>query len=84
MPLAIEFAAACVSILTVDEIAARLDDRFRLLQGTVETLLSALYGGGFSATVMFAVAGVAPPSTRPSRSGGGSHRLSVGQPRLRG
>jgi predicted ATPase/DNA-binding winged helix-turn-helix (wHTH) protein len=31
LPLAIEMAAARVSMLTVDEIAARLDDRFRLL-----------------------------------------------------
>ena len=35
MPLAIEFAAARVRMLSVDQIAARLDDRFRLL--TAET-----------------------------------------------
>lgn len=33
MPLAIELAAARVKALTVDEIASRLDDRFRLLTG---------------------------------------------------
>jgi non-specific serine/threonine protein kinase len=31
MPLAIEFAAALVMVLSVEQIAARLDDRFRLL-----------------------------------------------------
>ena len=31
MPLAIEFAAARVAVLSVEQIAARLDDRFRLL-----------------------------------------------------
>ena len=31
IPLAIEFAAARVKVLSVDQIAARLDDRFRLL-----------------------------------------------------
>jgi predicted ATPase/DNA-binding XRE family transcriptional regulator len=33
IPLAIELAAARVSLLTVEQIAARLDDRFRLLTG---------------------------------------------------
>jgi len=33
IPLALELAAARVKILTVEEIAARLDDRFRLLTG---------------------------------------------------
>jgi predicted ATPase/DNA-binding CsgD family transcriptional regulator len=33
MPLAIEFAAARVAALSVERIAARLDDRFRLLTG---------------------------------------------------
>ena len=33
MPLAIEFAAARVTVLSVEQIAARLDDRFRLLTG---------------------------------------------------
>ncbi|HEY5742094.1 MAG TPA: tetratricopeptide repeat protein, partial [Terrimicrobiaceae bacterium] len=33
IPLAIELAAARVKLLTVDQIAARLDDRFRLLRG---------------------------------------------------
>ncbi|MBK9051159.1 MAG: adenylate/guanylate cyclase domain-containing protein [Chloroflexi bacterium] len=33
IPLAIELAAARVRTLTVDQIAARLDDRFRLLKG---------------------------------------------------
>ena len=31
VPLAIELAAACLRVLTVEQIAARLDDRFRLL-----------------------------------------------------
>lgn len=39
IPLAIEFAAARVKVLSVDQIAARLDDRFRLLTaGTRKTL----------------------------------------------
>ncbi len=33
IPLAIELAAARVKLLNVDEIASRLDDRFRLLRG---------------------------------------------------
>jgi non-specific serine/threonine protein kinase len=39
MPLAIEFAAALVMVLSVEQIDARLDDRFRLLTaGTRKTL----------------------------------------------
>jgi predicted ATPase len=34
IPLALEFAAARLRLLDVDELAARLDDRFRLLSGT--------------------------------------------------
>ncbi len=37
IPLAIELAAARVKVLSVDEIAARLDDRFRLLTGGSRT-----------------------------------------------
>ncbi len=37
IPLAIELAAARVKVLTVDQIAARLDDRFRLLTGGSRT-----------------------------------------------
>src|SRR6266511_2978652 len=37
MPLAIELAAARVAALSVEEIAARLDDRFRLLTGGSRT-----------------------------------------------
>src|SRR5439155_5138167 len=33
IPLALELAAARVTVLTVEQIAARLDDRFRLLTG---------------------------------------------------
>ena len=39
IPLAIELAAARVNALTVDQIAARLDDRFRLLTGGSRTAL---------------------------------------------
>ena len=39
MPLAIELAAARVRVLTVEQIAARLDDRFRLLTGGSRTAL---------------------------------------------
>ncbi len=39
MPLAIELAAARVRVLTVEQIAARLDDRFRLLTGGSRTVL---------------------------------------------
>ena len=39
IPLAIELAAARVNMLTVAEIAARLDDRFRLLTGGSRTAL---------------------------------------------
>jgi predicted ATPase len=39
LPLAIELAAARVSAMTVDQIAARLDDRFRLLTGGSRTAL---------------------------------------------
>ncbi len=39
IPLAIELAAARVRALTVDQIAARLDDRFRLLTGGSRTAL---------------------------------------------
>ena len=39
IPLAIELAAARVSVLTVEQIAARLDDRFRLLTGGGRTAL---------------------------------------------
>jgi predicted ATPase len=39
MPLAIELAAARVKVLTVEQIAARLDDRFLLLTGGSRTLL---------------------------------------------
>jgi predicted ATPase/DNA-binding SARP family transcriptional activator len=38
IPLAIELAAARVKVLTVDEIAARLDDAFRLLSSGSRTL----------------------------------------------
>jgi non-specific serine/threonine protein kinase len=37
IPLAIELAAARVSVLSVDQIASRLDDRFRLLVGASRT-----------------------------------------------
>lgn len=39
MPLAIELAAARVRVLTVDQIAARLNSRFRLLTGGSRTVL---------------------------------------------
>src|SRR5687768_8770849 len=39
IPLAIELAAARVKILSVEQISARLDDRFRLLTGGAQTLL---------------------------------------------
>ena len=39
MPLAIELAAARVRVLTLEQIAARLDDRFRLLTGGSRTVL---------------------------------------------
>lgn len=39
IPLAIELAAARIKLLTVEQIAARLDDRFRLLTGGSRTLL---------------------------------------------
>ncbi len=39
IPLAIELAAARVKILTVEEIRARLDDRFRLLTGGSRTAM---------------------------------------------
>ncbi len=39
IPLAIELAASRVKVLTVDQIAARLDDRFRLLSGGPRTAL---------------------------------------------
>jgi non-specific serine/threonine protein kinase len=39
LPLAIELAAARVSAMTVDQIATRLDDRFRLLTGGSRTAL---------------------------------------------
>jgi predicted ATPase len=38
IPLALELAAARTSLLTVQQIAARLDDRFRLLTGGAERL----------------------------------------------
>jgi non-specific serine/threonine protein kinase len=39
IPLAIELAAACVKVLSVEQIAARLADRFRLLTGGSRTAL---------------------------------------------
>lgn len=39
MPLAIELAAARVKVLSVEQIAARLDDRFRLLRADMRTVL---------------------------------------------
>lgn len=39
IPLAIEFAAARVKALSVEQIAERLDDRFRLLSGGIRTAL---------------------------------------------
>ena len=39
IPLALELAAARVKMMTVDEIAKRLDDRFRLLTGGARTAL---------------------------------------------
>jgi predicted ATPase len=39
IPLAIELAAARVKVLTVEQIARRLDDRFRLLTGGSRTAL---------------------------------------------
>ncbi len=39
IPLALELAAACIKALTVEEIAAQLDDRFRLLTGGSRTAL---------------------------------------------
>jgi len=38
LPLAIELAAACLRALSVEQIATRLDDRFRLLRGGERTL----------------------------------------------
>jgi predicted ATPase/class 3 adenylate cyclase len=40
LPLAIELAAARVQVLPVDEIAARLDDRFRFLVGGSRTVIA--------------------------------------------
>jgi predicted ATPase len=40
IPLAIELAAARVKVLSVEEIRARLDDRFRLLRGSSKTALA--------------------------------------------
>src|SRR5439155_4994511 len=40
IPLAIELAAARVKMLTVEEIRARLDDRFRLLTGSSRTAMA--------------------------------------------
>ena len=39
IPLAIELAAARIRILSVDQIRARLDDRFRLLTASSRTAL---------------------------------------------
>ena len=39
IPLAIEMAAARIKVLTVEQIAARLDDQFRLLKGGSRTAL---------------------------------------------
>jgi predicted ATPase len=39
MPLAIELAAVCVRTVGVEQIAVRLDDRFRLLTGGGRTAL---------------------------------------------
>ncbi len=39
IPLAIELAAALIKVLAVEQIAARLDDRFRLLTGGARTAL---------------------------------------------
>ncbi|HZO31940.1 MAG TPA: tetratricopeptide repeat protein [Chloroflexota bacterium] len=39
IPLALELAAARVKVLTIDQIATRLDDRFRLLTGGARTAL---------------------------------------------
>lgn len=39
MPLALELAAARLKVLTVEQVAARLDDRFRLLTGGNRTAL---------------------------------------------
>ena len=39
IPLALELAAARVKMMTVDEIAKRLDDRFRLLKGGARTAI---------------------------------------------
>ncbi len=39
IPLALELAAACVSVFSVEQVAARLDDRFRLLTGGSRTAL---------------------------------------------
>ena len=39
LPLAIELAASCLSVLPVEGIARRLDDRFRLLTGGARTAL---------------------------------------------
>jgi predicted ATPase len=39
MPLAIELAAARITMLSVEDVAARLDDRFRLLTGGSRTAL---------------------------------------------
>ncbi len=39
IPLAVELAAARIKLLAVDQIAARLDDRFRLLTGGSRTVL---------------------------------------------
>jgi predicted ATPase/DNA-binding XRE family transcriptional regulator len=39
IPLALELAAACIAVFSTEEIAARLDDRFRLLTGGSRTAL---------------------------------------------
>ena len=43
LPLAIELAAARVKVLSVEEIAARLGDRFRLLKSGTRTALPILF-----------------------------------------
>ena len=70
LPLAIELAAARARILTIDQIAKRLDDRFRLLTGGSRT------GPGITKPFALPSSGATTCSTGMSAACGGGSRSS--------
>ena len=83
IPLAIELAAARVKMLSVEEIRARLDDRFRLLTGGSKTAMARQQT--LLATIQWSYDHLAPrPAAAVAAALGICRRLDAGWRRARG